>query len=322
MAPELQKDYLFIMKKTPVIIKSSVHTASERSTEMARGSQFFVGKLCISSLILFQQHFIQGCNYEQAQSFMQLDLSAEEVDRVNKKKKNKRITDLATLMHREEEREYFLGLLDSNRSTYIRECLEYFPTLDVQCDFKVDEETHIGAGDFFQVVVTITTNRLSNFCSASNYPFLKMEGWHLILSDSNGLVIIFYEFFSFDELTKTFKATSRQEKQGRYTLNLKIMSDCYFGLDLEKDFKYDVGAKLNQLEKDHEDEESQEEESYIRKIFNSLVPQEEEEVSDDEGDEKDKKDRKDKKDSKGIKDIKEEESREESKEESREEKQE
>lgn len=60
------------------------------------------------------------------------------------------------------------------------------------------------------------------------------------------------------------------------------MSDCYFGLDIEKDFKYEViSMKAHRLEKEHE-EQDPEDESYIRKIFNSLVPQEEEEVSDEE----------------------------------------
>lgn len=39
--------------------------------------------------------------------------------------------------------------------------------------------------------------------------------------------------------------------------------------------------KAHRLEKEHEEEDPQDE-SYIRKIFNSLVPQEEEEVSDEE----------------------------------------
>jgi hypothetical protein len=271
---ELEEDYKLILRKTPVIVKSSVNTACERSTEYARGQQFFIGKLCIESLILFQQHFIQGRSYELSDSYLQLDLSAEEIDKVAKKKKKGKITDLRTLMEKEEERDYFLGLLDSNRSTYIRECLEYFPRIELQCDFKVDGESTIAAGDFFQVIVTISSNRLSNFCSAVTYPFLKMEGWHLIISEAGTLPILLHEVFSFDELTKTFKVTFRQEKQGRYALTLKLMSDCYFGLDIERDFKYDVGPKSHHHEKEVEDEEV-EEESYIRKIFNSLVPQEE-----------------------------------------------
>lgn len=82
-------------------------------------------------MILFQQYFIQGKSFELSDSFMQLDLSAEEVDKVMKKRKNKKITDLMTLINKEEEREYFLNLFDSNRSIYIKECLEYFPKLEV-----------------------------------------------------------------------------------------------------------------------------------------------------------------------------------------------
>jgi len=98
----------------------------------------------------------------------------------------------------------------------------------------------IGAGDFFQIVVNLKSNRLSNFCSSVTYPYLKMESWHIIISDSNSIGILFHEFFTFDELTKTFKVTSRQEKQGKYSLNISVMSDCYFGLDIERDVKYEV----------------------------------------------------------------------------------
>lgn len=74
----------------------------------------------MKSLILFQQYFIQGKSYEDSESFVQLDLSVEETDKINKKKKNKKITDLKTLMTKEEEREYFLSLLDGNRSAFAK----------------------------------------------------------------------------------------------------------------------------------------------------------------------------------------------------------
>ena len=61
---------------------------------MYKGNQIFTGKSCIDSLILFQQYFIQGKSYDHSESFMQLDLSSEEIDKVLKKKKNKKITSL------------------------------------------------------------------------------------------------------------------------------------------------------------------------------------------------------------------------------------
>jgi hypothetical protein len=69
-----------------------------------------------------------------------------------------------------------------------------------------------------------------------------MEGWHLIVSDSNSLYIVMHEFFTFDELSKTFTVHYHQEKPGKYSLTVQIMSDCYFGLDLERVLKYEVGA--------------------------------------------------------------------------------
>ena len=75
-----------------------------------------------------------------------------------------------------------------------------------------------------------------------------MEGWHIIVSDSLSPVVLFYEFFSFDEKTKTFKVNYRQEKQGKYTMSILLMSDSYFGLDIEKDMKYEVGAAKKMVE--------------------------------------------------------------------------
>ena len=53
------------------------------------------------------------------------------------------------------------------------------------------------------------------------------------------------------------------------------MSDSYFGLDIIKDIKYEVGAEKKMYEEKVAEVETEEDESYIRKIFNSLVPQEE-----------------------------------------------
>lgn len=90
------------MKKTPCIIKSSIHAACERSSEYVKAQNYFVGKNCMRSLILFQQYFIQGRSYELSDSFIQLDLSAEETDKIMKKRKNRKITDLKTLQTKEE----------------------------------------------------------------------------------------------------------------------------------------------------------------------------------------------------------------------------
>lgn len=288
------------MRTTPTILKSAVHAACERSVEYARAHpNFFVGKNCVKSLLLFGQHFIQGRSYELSDSFTQLDLSDEEVDRIFKKKKQRKVTDLASLIAKPEEREFLLGLLEPHRAAYIKECIEYFPTLDLQSEVRVDEEVGIGAGDFFTVALTVTSNRTGSFCSAPTYPFLKNEGWHILVSDAAGQYLIFHEFFTFDTPTKSFKVNYRQEKQGKYALSVQILSDCYFGLDLERDVKYEVGPARKIVEEKENEGEDKEEESYIRKIFNSLVPQEEEEVSDEEDNEKGKLKEKGEKEEKG-----------------------
>lgn len=150
---ELLDDYKFIMKKAPMIIKSSINIAVERSREQVKvaASNIFIGKSCVNSLILFGQYFIQGKSYELSESFCQLDLSAEEMEKITKKKKQKKITDLASLIRKQEERDFLLGLLEENRASYIKECIEYFPVVDLECAFKVEDEKAIPAMENFEI---------------------------------------------------------------------------------------------------------------------------------------------------------------------------
>jgi hypothetical protein len=58
------------------------------------------------------------------------------------------------------------------------------------------------------------------------------------------------------------------------------MSDCYFGLDIDRDIKYEVTAmKSHRVEHEPEHNDT-EDKSYFRKMMDSMMPQEEEEVSD------------------------------------------
>lgn len=91
-----------------------------RSIEYFQRSDKFVGLNALQSLIWFGQCFIQGLSFEKSESFEQLDLTLDEVDRVYKKKKSKKITELRTLINQESEREYFLSLLDEHRRGYIQ----------------------------------------------------------------------------------------------------------------------------------------------------------------------------------------------------------
>ncbi len=100
--------------------------ARERSQQYFKGKQQFVGLQAVLSLIYFGQLIVQGKS-QTDYSFQQLNLSSDEIDKIYKKKKNKKITDLMTLMYGTEERDFLLSLLEDNRSAYIKECLDYFP---------------------------------------------------------------------------------------------------------------------------------------------------------------------------------------------------
>lgn len=55
-------DFKYIMKKVPILIKSIIMMGLERSNEMVARFRpdIFVGGNALSSLIIFEQYFIQG----------------------------------------------------------------------------------------------------------------------------------------------------------------------------------------------------------------------------------------------------------------------
>lgn len=71
-------DFRFIMKKVPILSKSIIMMGLERSNEMIARYRpdAFVGANALSSLIMFNQHFIQGKSL-QSEPFEQLDFTDE-----------------------------------------------------------------------------------------------------------------------------------------------------------------------------------------------------------------------------------------------------
>lgn len=55
--------------------------------------------------------------------------------------------------------------------------------------------------DNIEVIVNITASRKSNFCSAVRYPFLKMEGWWVMVTDRN--YVVYLEHFGFENSEKS-----------------------------------------------------------------------------------------------------------------------
>ena len=101
--------------------------------------------------------------------------------------------------------------------------------MDVIVHTAGDKE--ITTNDILECIVTFKTNRTSSFCSAYSYPFLKVEGWYLIVSD--GTTVLYLEHFNFDKKEYEIKFNRRPQGQtGNFTISVRLMSDCYIGLDL------------------------------------------------------------------------------------------
>ena len=127
-------------------------------------------------------------------------------------------------------------------------------------------------------MIEAKSNRKGNFCASSKYAFLKNEGWYLIVT--NGQALVFVEHFNFDQDFKEFKFDLRQEKQGLYSLSIYLLSDCYFGLDIETTVKYEVKPARKFTEEEPEHAESEEDQSFFSKMMQQIIPTQEEEVSD------------------------------------------
>ena len=77
----------------------------------------------------------------------------------------------------------------------MRHFLNYIPHIEVDTIAHVVGHEEISVNDIIEIIVTVKTNRKSNFCSSTNYPFLKQEGWYMIASENN--YIISLEHFIF-----------------------------------------------------------------------------------------------------------------------------
>ena len=136
--------------------------------------------------------------------------------------------------------------------------------------------------DVLEVLVNIKSSRKSNFCTALKYPFLKMEGWYVIVTEGNH--VVHFEHLNFDASTDYEVKINRgpYQKTGHYSLNVHVLSDCYFGLDVERVAKFEIGAarKMEQVEEETTNEE--EETSFFDRMMKGVLPQQEEELSDRE----------------------------------------
>ena len=118
------------------------------------------------------------------------------MDKIYKKKKKRGITSIADLKNNEEDREYLFSLLTPERSAFIKQVLDYIPKIEeIACLVHTAGDRDLTALDILEVIVDIKSDRKSNFCSALKYPFLKMEGWYVIVTDGNA--VVFQEHFSF-----------------------------------------------------------------------------------------------------------------------------
>ena len=68
-----------------------------------------------------------------------------------------------------------------------------------------------------------------------------MEGWYIVITEGNHVVHL--EHFSFDTSTEYEVKFNRgpYQKAGNYSLNVHVLSDCYYGLDVERIAKFEIG---------------------------------------------------------------------------------
>ena len=109
-----------------------------------------------------------------------------------------------------------------------------------------------------------------------------MEGWYVLVTEGNH--VVYLEHFNFESSTEYEIKFNRgpYQKAGNYSYNIHVLSDCYYGLDIERLAKFDIGParKVDTVEETHHDEE--ESTSFFDRIMKGVMPTEEEELSDKE----------------------------------------
>jgi hypothetical protein len=164
--------------------------------------------------------------------------------------------------------------------------LTYFPRIEeLETIVHTAGDKSITTLDNIEFIVKMKSNRRSSFCNAVRYPFLKMEGWWLMVLERN--VVVHLEHFSFlkeDKYETKFYRGYREP--GNYGLMLKVFSDCYYGFDVERVVKFVVGEekKVKEMVETEEKENLDEDESFFGKIMKMVTLPEEEELSDTEAD--------------------------------------
>lgn len=71
---------------------------------------------------------------------------------------------------------------------------------------------------------------------------------------------------------KEFKFDLRNEKPGQYSLSIYLISDCYYGLDIETSVKYEVKPPRKHHEEEVDKHEGEEDQSFFSKMMQQIIP--------------------------------------------------
>jgi len=120
-----------------------------------------------------------------------------------------------------------------------------FPTIKLTLEAYVEGETNIVLGDVLTIKVSVVRENLgeneeAGTVHSNEFPFLKSEGWYLILCEPESEALIAAEKFVMKEKEseKTFRMQA--SRPGNFKVQAQLISDSYKGLDAEYKLEYTV----------------------------------------------------------------------------------
>ena len=210
-----------------------------------------LGYKAISSLIEFQQFFVQGL-WTSNDPLMQLPgFTIDEVKKYRKQLREHQIPDgkIETFCRLSPEQRAKLGLFggDKAKLAELEKVIKVMPLVSVESKIEVVGESTITASDIISFTFNIKYDNLPEdqgpgYIHSEAYPFIKKSNWYIIIVDAQtkeNIVQIERVQATGSNVAK-FEMKQRFGRAGKFAFHCYICSDSYIGFDKELGFEVDV----------------------------------------------------------------------------------
>ncbi|CAM9406611.1 unnamed protein product [Chrysoparadoxa australica] len=233
VAPEHEHALRMMLTKTTDLVEAMIDLTCSR--RWLRTTQ---------AVIEFSQYLVQGL-WVKDNSLLQLPhLGEGEVKAITAGKGG--VKDLSSYLQVPDEEKKGLNRLSATEKEEVLAAARSIPDLDVEVSCFVDDEDQIAEGDLVTIKVTLTRKNVPEGGKASPvyapfFPIAREEAWWILVGNARTNAI-----FASERITDQGRTAVKEVKMmappnaGTVQLDVFVKSDCYIGLDITKDVKFEV----------------------------------------------------------------------------------